>query len=205
MADICISYSKNNILTVFKEEKKLKRKSWEKNTWKRRGICKKPKNSKTNISQAAKRVIVWGMEKRMRSTEVYIASVGSPSRRSIYIVRTCVALGTSGQVARVRTVSLTVRLVFVASVQTQPGTVRTIGLHSRQDSKRGPSGPLIRPDVNGDHRDAPHWNTRKTEENFTEIKFSQVSVRTRMYNQLITQSENISKRNRDIKESWDFN
>jgi hypothetical protein len=45
----------------------------------------------------------------------------------------------------------------------------------------------------------------KTEENFTEIKFSQVSVRTCMYNQLITQSESISKLNRDIKESCDFN
>jgi hypothetical protein len=48
-------------------------------------------------------------------------------------------------------------------------------------------------------------NTRKTEENFTEIKFFQDSVRTCMYNQLITQSDSISKLNRDIKESFDFN
>jgi hypothetical protein len=118
--------------------------------------AKSQKNSKTNNSQAAKRVIVWGMEKRMRSTEVYIASVGSPSGRSIYIVLTRAALGTSGQVARVRTVLLTVRPVVAASVRTQPGTVRTIGLHSRPDSKRVPSGPLIRSDVNGDRSDAPH-------------------------------------------------
>jgi hypothetical protein len=92
----------------------------------------------------------------MWPSEVYIASVGSPSGRSIYIVRTRTALGTSGQVARVQTVLLTVRLVVAASVRTQPGTVRTIGLHSRPDSKRVPSGPLIRPDVNGDRPNAPH-------------------------------------------------
>jgi hypothetical protein len=40
---------------------------------------------------------------------------------------------------------------------------------------------------------------RKTEENFIEINI--LSLRTRMYNQLITKSESISKLNRDIKES----
>jgi hypothetical protein len=80
------------------------------------------------------------MEKKMRSTEVYLASVGSPSGRSINVVRTRVALGTCGQVTRVRTVLLTVRPVVAVSVRTQPGPVRTIGLHSRLDSKRVPSG-----------------------------------------------------------------
>jgi hypothetical protein len=81
------------------------------------------------------------MDKKMRSTEVYIASVGSPSGRSIYIVRTRAALGTWGQVAR---------------VQTQTGPVRTIGHHSRPDSKRVLSGPLIRLNVNKDRPDPSH-------------------------------------------------
>jgi hypothetical protein len=72
--------------------------------------------------------------------ELYIASMGSPSGRSIYIVRTRAALGTCGQVARIRTVLLTVRPVVAASVLTQTGPVWTIGLHSRPDSKRVPSG-----------------------------------------------------------------
>jgi hypothetical protein len=49
---------------------------------------------------------------------VYIASVGSPSGGRINVVRTRAALGTSRQVARVRTVLLTVRLVVVTSVHT---------------------------------------------------------------------------------------
>jgi hypothetical protein len=61
----------------------------------------------------------------MRSTEVYIASVGSSFGRSIYVVRTCAALGTCEQVTRVRTVLLTVRPVVAASVRTQTGPVRT--------------------------------------------------------------------------------
>jgi hypothetical protein len=70
------------------------------------------------------------MEKKMLSTEVYIASVGSPSGRSIYFVRTRAALGTCGQVAYIRTVLLIVHPVVAASVQTQTGLVRMIGLHS---------------------------------------------------------------------------
>jgi hypothetical protein len=72
---------------------------------------------------------------------VYIASVGSLSRRCINVVQMRAALGTCGQVAHVRT---------------QAGPVRTIGLHSRPDSKRVPSEPLIRPDANRDRPDAPH-------------------------------------------------
>jgi hypothetical protein len=72
-----------------------------------------------------KKEIVWGMEKKMRSTEVYIASVGSPSGWSIYIVQTRAALGTCGHVAHVRTVLLTVRPVVAVSVRTQTGPVRT--------------------------------------------------------------------------------
>jgi hypothetical protein len=68
-----------------------------------------------------------GYGEKMWSTEVYIASVGSPFGRSIYIVRTGAALGTYGQVARVRTVLLTVRPVVAASVRTQTGPVRTMG------------------------------------------------------------------------------
>jgi len=41
----------------------------------------------------------------------------------------------------------------------------------------------------------------KNLEKFIEIKFSQVSVRIHIHNQLITQSERISKINRDIKGS----
>jgi hypothetical protein len=96
------------------------------------------------------------MEKRMRSTEVYIASVGFPSGRTIYVVQTRAALGTCGQVTRIRTVLLTVRPVVAASVRTQTGPVRTIGLHSLLDSKRVPSEPLTRPDVNRDRPDASH-------------------------------------------------
>jgi hypothetical protein len=92
----------------------------------------------------------------MRSTKVYIASVGSPFGRSIYVVRTNAALGTCGQVARVRTVLLTVRPVVTASIRNQTSPVRTIGLHSRPDSKRVLSEPLIRPDVNRDRPDASH-------------------------------------------------
>jgi hypothetical protein len=71
------------------------------------------------------------------------------------------------------------------------GTVRTTELHpsGRQE------GPFGRSTLK---------HQKKIEENFTEIKFSQVSVRTCMYNQLITQSESISKLNRDIKEGCDF-
>jgi hypothetical protein len=45
---------------------------------------------------------------------VYIASVGSPSRRCNNFVWTCAALGTYRQVVRVRTVLLTVRPVVAA-------------------------------------------------------------------------------------------
>jgi hypothetical protein len=78
---------------------------------------------------------------------VYIASVGSPSGRCINVVQTRAALGTSRQVARVWTVLLTVRPVVAARILTEAGPVRTIGLHSRPDSKRVPSGPLIFPDA----------------------------------------------------------
>jgi hypothetical protein len=47
--------------------------------------------------------------------------------------RTRAALGTCGQVARVRTALLTVSPVFAERVQTQSGPVRTIGLHSHLD------------------------------------------------------------------------
>jgi hypothetical protein len=92
-----------------------------------RGICKKPKNLKPTTSQAAKRKILWGKE-RMRRAGEFIATVGSPSGRSIYVVWTRAAMGTCGQVTRVRTVLLTVRPVVAACV-------RTIGLHTRPDSK----------------------------------------------------------------------
>jgi hypothetical protein len=92
----------------------------------------------------------------MRRAGVFIDTVGSPSGRSINVVRTRAALGTCGQVPRVQTVLLTVRPVVAACVRTQSGPVRTIGLHTRPDSKRVLSGPLIRPDVNGDRPDAPH-------------------------------------------------
>jgi hypothetical protein len=46
---------------------------------------------------------------------------------------------------------------------------------------------------------------RKLRKNLQKSNFSQVSFRTCMYNPLITQSECISKLNRDINESWDFN
>jgi len=108
----------------------------------------------------------------MRSIEVYIASVGSPSGWSIYIVRTRAALGTCGQVGRVQTVLLTVRQVVAASVRTQTGPVRTIGLHSRPDSKRVPSEPLTRPDVNRDRLNASHSNNRKIEKNSQKSNFS---------------------------------
>jgi len=72
----------------------------------------------------------------------------------------------------------TVRTVMTACVQ-------TCGLHLHPDSKGEPSGPPVRPDVNVDRPDAPG--------KFTEIKFPQVSVKSRMYNQLITQSESISE------------
>jgi len=91
---------------------------------------------------------MWGMGENGDSG-VYIASVGSPSGRCSNFVRTRAALGTSRQVARVQTVLLTVPPVVAARVRTQAGLVRTIGLHSRSDSKRVLSGPLIR-------SDAPH-------------------------------------------------
>jgi hypothetical protein len=50
-----------------------------------------------------------------------------------------------------------------------------------------------------------HTEKQKTEEEFAEFNFSQVSFRTRIYNPLITQSESISKLSRDIKKSLDFN
>jgi hypothetical protein len=92
---------------------------------------------------------------------VYIASVGSPFGRCNKFVLTRAALGTCGKVARVRTVLLTVHPVVAARIRTQSSPVRTIGLYSRLDSKRIPSGPLIRPYVNRDRPDAPHWNNRK--------------------------------------------
>jgi hypothetical protein len=100
-----------------------------------------PITPKTLTYKMPKKEIVWGMEKKMRSTEVYIASVGSPSGWSIYIVQTRAALGTCGHVAHVRTVLLTVR----------PDSNR-----SRPDSKRVSSGPLIRPEVNRDRPNASH-------------------------------------------------
>jgi hypothetical protein len=92
----------------------------------------------------------------MRRAGEFIATVGSPFGRSIYVVRTRVALGTCGKVARVWTVLLTVRPVVAACVRTQSGPVWMIGLHTNRDSKRVLSGPLIHPDVNGDRPDAPH-------------------------------------------------
>jgi hypothetical protein len=85
-----------------------------------------------------------GVWERMWQYGVYIASVGSLSGRCINVVRTRAALGTSR------------RPVVAARVRTQAGPVQTIGLHSRPDSKRVPSGPLIRPDSNRDRPDAPH-------------------------------------------------
>jgi len=46
---------------------------------------------------------------------------------------------------------------------------------------------------------------QKIEEIFAEINFPKVSYRTHMYNQLITQSNSISKLSRDTRESLDFN
>jgi hypothetical protein len=46
---------------------------------------------------------------------------------------------------------------------------------------------------------------QKTEEKFAEINFPKVSYITHMYNQLITQSNSVSKLSRDIRESSDFN
>jgi hypothetical protein len=46
---------------------------------------------------------------------------------------------------------------------------------------------------------------QKTEEKCTEINFPKVSCKTHMYNQLITQSNSISKLSRDIRESSNFN
>jgi hypothetical protein len=48
-------------------------------------------------------------------------------------------------------------------------------------------------------------NAEKAEEKLAEINFPKVSCRTHMYNQLITQSNSISKLSRDIRESTDFN
>jgi hypothetical protein len=84
---------------------------------------------------------MWGMGENGDS-RVYIASVGSPSERCNNFVQTRAALGTSRQVARVRTVLLTVHPVVAARIRTQASLVRTIGLHSRPDSKRVPSGLL---------------------------------------------------------------
>jgi hypothetical protein len=81
---------------------------------------------------------------------------GVLSGRCIKVVGTRTALGTSGQVARVRTVLLIVRPEVAASVRTQAGPVQMIGLHSRPNSNRVSSEPLIRPDAKRDRPDAPH-------------------------------------------------
>jgi hypothetical protein len=133
----------------------------------------------------------------MRRAGEFIATVGSPSGRSIYVVWTRAALGICRQVARVRTFLLTVPPVVAACVRTQSSHVRMIGLHTHPNSKRVLSGPLIRSDFNGDCPDAPHWNTSKTEKNLQRSNF-----RTRMYNQLITQSESISKTKQRYK--WEL-
>jgi len=114
-----------------------------------------PKHQKQSLTKCQRGDLV-GYGGESGDSGVYIASVGSPSGQCINVVRTRAALGTSRQVARVRTVLLTVRPVVAARVRTQAGPVRTIGLHSRPDSKRVPSRPLIRPDANRDRLDAPH-------------------------------------------------
>jgi hypothetical protein len=68
-----------------------------------RGICKKPKNSKTNNSQAAKSSDFVGYEGNAVS-RVFIATVGSLSGRWIDDVRTLAASKRSRLVARVRTI-----------------------------------------------------------------------------------------------------
>jgi hypothetical protein len=113
-----------------------------------------------NYSQGAKKEIVWGMGKNA-ALWVYIASVGPPSGWCNNVVRMRAALGTCGQVARVQTGNITVRPKDAARVRTQVGPVRTIGLHSRPDSKRVPSRLLIRPDAKRDRLDTPHGNIRK--------------------------------------------
>jgi hypothetical protein len=85
----------------------------------------------------------------MRRAGVFIASVGSPSRRWIDDVRTLAASERSRLVARVRTMMTT-------RVRTLSGPVRTCELHLRPDSKGELSGPPVRLDVNVDRPDAPH-------------------------------------------------
>jgi hypothetical protein len=50
-----------------------------------------------------------------------------------------------------------------------------------------------------------HTEKTETEGKFAENIFPKVSFRTHMYNQLIRQSNSISKLRRDIKESSEFN
>jgi hypothetical protein len=126
-------------------------------------------------------VVGWSM----RQSGVYIASVGSLSGQCINAVRTRAASEMSRLVTRVRMINLTVRPMLAGHVRTSTGPVWMTKLHPRPDTKERLSG----------HSTLKH---QKTEENLQKSNFSQVSFRTRMYNPLITQSENISKLNRDI-------
>jgi hypothetical protein len=89
-----------------------------------------------------------GVWQRMRQSGVYIASVGSPSGRCINIVRTRAALGTSREVAHVRTVLLTVRPVVAAHARTQAGPGGRLGFILFRTPRE------YRLDANRDHPDA---------------------------------------------------
>jgi hypothetical protein len=70
------------------------------------------------------------------------------------------------------------------------------GLQGRSVRTTSPSGRQCRPSGRSTLKHQKSWGK------FTEIKFPQVSVRTRMYNQLITQSESISKTKQRYK--WEL-
>jgi hypothetical protein len=83
-----------------------------------------PRHQKQSLTKCQRGDLV-GYGGESGESGVYIASVGSPSGRCINVVQTRAALGTSKQVARVRTVLLTVRPEVAARVRTQAGPVRT--------------------------------------------------------------------------------
>jgi hypothetical protein len=114
-----------------------------------------PKNSKTNNSHTAKSSDFVGYEENAVSRGIYrhcgvpvwTVHLRHPDARCIGNMRT----------GRARPDGLTNHPPGgCRSVRTQSGPVRTIGLHPRPDSKRVLFGPLICPDVNGDHPNAPH-------------------------------------------------
>jgi hypothetical protein len=165
-----------------------------------RGICKKPKNLKPTNSQAGKRKF-WGVRRECGEQGNLLPLWGPHPDR-----------------------------VFTLFGRAYIGNMRT-GL-TRPDSfnHRPPGGCRMRPDsirscpddwapypsglqenavrtINPSrHQWRPSWRStlkhQKNWEKITEIKFPQVSVRTRMYNQLITQSESISKTKQRYK--WEL-